>query len=99
MSLRRWNTSLVSGNSSVFPIHDLTNRCAWNGVNTVYIYLIEEGFRLSKIVLLLDNLKGQIQKDFRTAVFSANGLFWYGLSDATDLWQPVDAGYAFCLKS
>ena len=40
-----------------------------------------------------------MHEDFRTAVFSANGLFWYGSSDATDLWQPVDAGYAFCLKS
>ena len=99
MSLRWSNTHLVSENSSVFPIHDLTNSCAWNGVNTVYIYWIEEGFRLSKIVLLLNNVKGQMQEDFRTAVFSANGLFWYGSSDATDLWQPVDAGYAFCLKS
>ena len=26
-----------------------------------------------------------------------NGVVWYGLPNATDLWQPVDAGYA--LKS
>ena len=58
---------------------------------------MEEG--LSKFVLLLDNLKRQMQEVLKTVVFSANGLLWYGLPDATDLWQPVDAGYASCLKS
>ena len=40
-----------------------------------------------------------MQEDLKTAVFSANGLLWSGLLDATDLRQPVDAGYASCLKS
>ena len=40
-----------------------------------------------------------MQEDFQTAVFSANGLLWYCLPDATDLRQPVDARYASCLKS
>ena len=44
---------------------------------------------LSKFVLLLDNLKGQMQDDFKDAVAGANGLLWYGLPSATDLWQPV----------
>ena len=54
---------------------------------------------MSKFVLLLDNLKGQMQDDFKDAVASANGLLWYGLPSATDLWQPVDAGYAASLKA
>ena len=40
-----------------------------------------------------------MQEDLKTAAFSANGLLWSGLLDATDLRQPVDAGYASCLKS
>ena len=27
------------------------------------------------------------------------GFLWYGLPDATELWQPVDAGYTACLKN
>ena len=26
-------------------------------------------------------------------------MVWYGVADATDLWQPVDAGYAQTLKT
>ena len=37
---------------------------------------------LSKFVLLLDNLTGQMQNYFKSEV--ANGLLWYGLPDATD---------------
>ena len=58
---------------------------------------IKEG--LSKFVLLLDNLKGQMQDDFKDAVAGANGFLWYGLPSATDLWQPVDAGYVASLKA
>ena len=52
-----------------------------------------------KFVLLLDNLTGQMQDDFKDEASKANCLLWYGLPDASDLWQPVDAGYAACLKS
>ena len=31
--------------------------------------------------------------------YSAKQLVWHGLADGTDLWQPVDAGYAQVLKS
>ena len=55
--------------------------------------------KLDRFVLLLDNLKGQMQDDFKVSVSNANGLLWYGLPGATDLWQPVDAGYAASLKS
>ena len=52
-----------------------------------------------KFIVLLENLKGKIQDDFKESVSNINGLLWYGLPDGTDLWQPVDAGYAACLKS
>ena len=65
--------------------------------NTLTSFVQKES--ITKFVLLLDNLKGQMQEDFKEAVSELNGLLWYGLPDATDLWQPVDAGYASCLKS
>ena len=43
-----------------------------------------EEYGLSKFVLLIDNLKGKMQEDFKTAVFSANGLLWFGLPDSPD---------------
>ena len=55
--------------------------------------------KLDKSVLLLDNLKGQMQDDFKDAVTGVKGLLWYGLPGATDLWQSVDAGYAAALKA
>ena len=36
--------------------------------------------------------------DFKESVFSINGLLRYNLPDGTDLWQPVDAGYAALLQ-
>ena len=40
-----------------------------------------------------------MQDDFKKAVHDIDRLLWYGLPEGTDLWQPVDAGYAACLKS
>ena len=40
-----------------------------------------------------------MQDDVKESVSSINELLWYGLPYVTDLWQPVDAGYAACLKS
>ena len=42
--------------------------------------------KLDKFVLLLDNLKGQMQDDFKNAVAGAKGLLWYGIPGVTDLW-------------
>ena len=42
--------------------------------------------KLDKFVLLLDNLKGQMQYDFKNAVAGAKGLLWYGIPGVTDLW-------------
>ena len=54
---------------------------------------------LSKFVLLLENLKGQMHDNFKESVSSINGLLRNGLPDDIALWQPFDAGYAACLKS
>ena len=57
-------------------------------------FLQQEG--ISKFVLLLDNLTGQMQNDFKEAMSGEKELLWHGLPDATDLWQPVGVGFAAC---
>ena len=49
--------------------------------------------------LWITNLEGQKPEPFKDAVSASNGLVWYGLANATDIWQPVDAGYGKILKS
>ena len=49
-------------------------------------------------VLFCDNLSGQIADDFKRKVSEIGGVCWYGVPNATDIWQPVDAGYAEQLK-
>ena len=39
-----------------------------------------------------------MQDDFKNAVAGFNGLLWYGVAGATNLWRQVDAGYATSLK-
>ena len=53
---------------------------------------------LKKFVLFADNLTGQVPNNFKESVSDCCGVVWYGLPNATDLWQPVDAGYAKMLK-
>jgi len=50
-------------------------------------------------VLFCDNLTGQVADQFKEAVSKLGGVVWYGLPSATDLWQPVDAGFAQLLKT
>ena len=38
------------------------------------------------------------QDSFKSAVSDKSGVVWLGLPKGTDLWQPVDAGYAQLLK-
>ena len=64
--------------------------------NTLKHFVDEE--KLSRFVLLLDNLSCQQSDAFKEKVSEIGGVCWYGLKDATDLWQPVDAGYAETLK-
>ena len=59
---------------------------------------------LDEFVLFCDNLEGQISLQFRDAVRKLNGIVWYGLANATDLWhatdlwQPVDVGAGYLIK-
>ena len=51
-----------------------------------------------RFVLFLDNLTAQESDSFKKQIFEMGGLCWYRLPNATDLWQPVDAGFANLLK-
>ena len=52
----------------------------------------------SKFVLFCDNLTAQCTDEFKEEVLNINGVVWYGLQSATDLWQTVDSGYSKLLK-
>ncbi|EDO41481.1 predicted protein [Nematostella vectensis] len=52
-----------------------------------------------RFVVFCDNQTGQISREFKEAVSKKGGMVWYGLPGATDLWQPVDAGYSQLLKT
>ena len=52
-----------------------------------------------KFILFLDNLSAHVLSDFRDAVKALCGLAWFGEPGATDIWQPVDGGYASTLKT
>ena len=41
---------------------------------------------------------GQKADLFKDIVKESGGLVWYGVANATDIWQPIDAGYAQLLK-
>jgi hypothetical protein len=51
-----------------------------------------------RFVLFCDNLSAQKSEEFKEAVAKCGGVVWYGLPNATDVWQPVDAGPAQLLK-
>ena len=51
-----------------------------------------------RFVLFCDNLSAQVADNFKDAVSSIGGLVWYGVPNATDLWQPVDDGFGQLLK-
>ena len=54
---------------------------------------------LKTFVLFADNLTGQVHDDFKQSVSDCSGVVrYYGLPDATNIWQPVDVGYAKMLK-
>ena len=52
-----------------------------------------------KFILFLDNLSAHVDSDFRDAVKALPGLAWFGEPGATDIWKPVDGGYASTLKA
>ena len=63
----------------------------------VLFKFIEEE-NLKKFVLFCDNLEAHQNDEFKESVSKNLGLVWFGLPNGTDLWQPVDAGYAQVLK-
>ena len=49
--------------------------------------------------MFCDRLAGQNNAVFRESIAKLNEIVWYDLTNATDLWQPVDAGYDEKLKT
>eukprot|EP00795_Rhopilema_esculentum_P014944 gene14944-biopygen848 len=52
-----------------------------------------------EFVLFCDNLSAQTNDLFLSKVRKLNGVVWFGLAGATDIWQPVDCGFGNMLKS
>ena len=48
--------------------------------------------------MFCDNLEGQKAEVFKESVEALDGIVWYGVANVTDIWQPIDAGYAQLLK-
>ena len=53
---------------------------------------------LKRYVLFLDNLTAQETEAFKKTVADLKGVLWYGLKNATDLWQVIDAGLTQMMK-
>ena len=53
----------------------------------------------SKFALFCDNLTTQKSDHFKTVVSYFGGFVWFGVPNATDLWKPVDGGFAEQLKT
>ena len=53
---------------------------------------------LDRHVLFVDNLTAQQTDDFKKSISDLKGVVWYGLKNATELWQLVDAGISQTLK-
>ena len=53
---------------------------------------------LNEFVLFCDNLHGQLSDLFKSEVSKLGGIVWYGVPNATDIWQPVDSGFGQLLK-
>ena len=50
-------------------------------------------------ILFLDNLEAHVQESFRNSIKDQRGTTWFGVPNATDIWQQVDGGYAATLKT
>ena len=53
---------------------------------------------LGEFILFCDNLTTQTSEQFLSEVHELNGIVWFGVKDATDIWQPVDNGYGALYK-
>ena len=54
---------------------------------------------VSRFILFLVNLEAHVHKSFRKTVYNQKVITWFGVPGATDIWQPVDGGYAATLKA
>ena len=75
---------------------------AW--AETVLSWLVKEdlqsnSYRYWKFYLFPENLEAHVQKSFRNSIKDRGGITWFGVPNATDIWQPVDGGYAATLKT
>ena len=52
------------------------------------LFTFVESEKLSKFLLLCDNLESHQREEFKVDVTNHSGLVWYGLPNGTDLWQP-----------
>ena len=60
--------------------------------------LAESVADLERFILFLDNLISQETDTFKSTVAELKGVCWFGLKNATDIWQVIDAGLAQMLK-
>ena len=53
---------------------------------------------LNEFILFCYNLQGQLSDLFKSEVSKLRGIVWYGVPNATDIWQPVDSRFGQLLK-
>ena len=87
------NNAWVNTNNAWVNTNNTTD---W--VTSTLASFIEEE-EVGRFVLFADNLSAQESDPFRTEIASARGIAYFGLKNATDVWQPVGAGVAQVLKS
>ena len=84
-------------------VHVFLQENAWVGtkvaVDWVKKILKSAAEHFKRFVLFADNLTGQDYDGFKESVSYCSDFVWYGLPNATDVWQPVDPGYAKMLKT
>ena len=54
---------------------------------------------VNEYVLFCDNLTGQTTDEFKKEIRKTNGIVWFGVANATNVWQPVDCGYGQLYKA
>ena len=54
---------------------------------------------LPPFILFMGKLNSHHQKRLRQVMSNLSGLDWFGEANATDIWKPVDGGYAAALKA
>ena len=51
-----------------------------------------------EFILFCDSLEAQTSLPFQEEIRELRGVVWYDVPNATDIWQPVDAGAGFLIK-